>query len=229
MRRCPRRNTPQRVTPSAAPSLWGGFDGLDASNYLTDSPGITSMGHVQAWLWIESQAVASANRIPLANVTAATGGWRFLTSGSNAALNFGAYDTNGSLTRISASLTLTSGHIGRPLHVCGGVRSGQLLLWVDGALVGVATAFNTYGAPASPSMSVGRRLSDTLSAQGDIRVIGGVSGGSYVPSDAEVLAAYNAGLAAKDISPIAGSTSYSFKSGAGGLTATGSPQFIQFS
>jgi len=181
-----------------------------------------------------------ANRIPLANVTTATNGWRFLTGTTNATLNFGCFDVTGSTTRISPALTLTSGHIGRPLHVLGMIRSGAIFLFVDGAQVGVSTAITNFG-PAN-NMAVGRRMSDTLSALGDIRVLGGVAGGHYAPSDAEILAAYTAGLAAKDIVHISGGSSeqaWSFKNigptapasvnpgvGVEALTRVGSPTFV---
>ncbi len=228
----------------ALASAFGGFDGLDASNYY-GCAGIVGQQagfHVQAWIWIESQAVSSANRVILANVTTATNGWRFLTTGTNSTLNFGCFDSMGSANRVSSALTLAAGHLGRPLHVCGAIRSGGVVLWVDGALIGSPTTVTTFAAPSSPQMTVGRRALDTLSCLGDVRVLGGVAGGHYSPSDAEVLAAYSAGLAAKDISHIPGGTSeqwWSFKNvgptapasiapgmGSVDLVRAGSPEFV---
>lgn len=231
-------------SPAPPASAFGGFDDLTASNYY-DCVGIAGAQagfHIQAWVYVESQAVASANRVFLANAIASTNGYRFLTAGANATLNFGAYDSTGSVTRVSGVLTLTAGHIGRPLHVCGGIRAGQLLLWVDGVPVGLPTTITTYAPSGAPNMSLGRRMSDTLSCLGDIQVLGGVAGGHYAPSDVEVLAAYTAGLAAKDIVHIPGGTaeqSWSFKNigptapasiaqgvGSEALTRRGSPTYV---
>ncbi len=247
-RRSARQRFPAKAgsvsSPAPAAATFDGLDNLTATDYYAAPAGIIGQQagfHVQCWIWIEPTAV-SASRIFLANATAAPGqGWRFLTGTTNATLNFGAYDGTGGLTRTSASLTLTAGHLQRPLHVCGGIRSGGLVLWVDGVAIGSPTTITTYTSPVAPTMSVGRRMQDTLSALGDIRVIGGIAGGHYAPSDAEVAAAYTTGLAAGDVVPITGGSAqqaWSFKGlgsaaasilpsvGAESLTKNGSPTYV---
>ncbi len=219
---------------------WGGFDGLDATNYY-GAVGIVgaSTFHVQGWLVIESQAVAAETRTVYSNL--GTRGWRIATTGTNAGINWGVYDGAGLKT--TAAFTVTAGMIGSPIHVCGVLAGGNATLKVNGVTV-ASVAIASYTANLTPSMMVGRRAVDTsFTAGGLVRAVGGFAGGHYGPSDPEVVAAYNAGLAAKDIAHIAGGTNqqaWSFKSlgsapstisptvGAESLTKNGSPTWVSF-
>jgi len=213
-----RRRT-RRQTPSIGVAF-AGVSGLDASNYYASASGqgivLAQAGsHVQAWINIPSQAVSSANRVFLANQPASNQGWRFITTGTNAILN--GLASNGASNVVTPNYTIQASDCGRPLHVCMAIRSNQLCLWVDGVLIG-STAITTYTGGTS-RMYVGRRIFDSAAADG-IQVLG-VAGALYAPTDAEVLAARNAGLAAGDVVQIAGGTSPKVYSFAGLVTAPG--------
>ena len=204
-----RRAASRRRCIPANTRQWAGFDGLDASNYFTTSPGTGIVGqqagfHVQAWMWFETTAVNSTKPIiDTVGGTPANRGWRFATGTTNTTLNFGCYDTSTSTTKTSPSWTVVTG---RPVHVVGMIRSNAVRLFVDGVQVGTGTAIATFGTATSPIMTVGRRMQDTNSVVGTVRVLGGIAGGHYAPSDAEVLAAYQAGLSGKTVSHISGGT-----------------------
>jgi hypothetical protein len=221
---------------SRPPDLWGGFDDLDASNYYGIAGGIvgTSAFHVQGWLVIESQAVASDTRTVVSNL--GTRGWRIATTGTNTGINWGLYDGAGLKT--TGAFTVTAGMVGQPIHYCGRLGGGTATLLVNGAVV-ASVAVASFTANVSPSMMIGRRAADTsFTSAGVVRSIGGVAGGHYAPSDAEVLTAYQAGLSAKNVAHIVGGTAqqcWSFKGlgsapatitpnvGTGDLVKTGSP------
>lgn len=232
---------PAAQVASASPDRWGGFDDLDATNYwgATGLVGTGSGFHVQGWLVVDTQAVAAETRTVVSNL--GTRGWRVATTGANAGINWGMYDGAGLKT--TGSFTVTSGMVGQPIHWCGLLRSGNALLFINGVNV-ASVVIASFTANVAPALMVGRRATDTsFTSGGVVRSVGGVAGGHYAPSDAEVLSAYQAGRAARSVVPIAGGTdqlAWSFKNlmgapssiaasvGSEALTRNGSPSWVSF-
>jgi hypothetical protein len=240
-----RRHKPLRantLSSPASPLSWGGFDGLDASNNYTASgpviPGAATGFHVQFWAWFETTAVSATRTFVCTNGTGgAAGGWLFVTRTTNATLEFAAVDGS-QTTRFTPAYTLQPGDYGRPVHVCGWRDATHIRLAVDGVEVGTGLAVTGHTA-GSGVLTVGARPAASQSAGGLIRLLGGLSGGAVIPSAGDISAAYSAGLAAKDISPIAGATdtwswtalgsaaaSISPSAGVDSLTRVGTPTWV---
>jgi hypothetical protein len=229
------------VAPPAA-ETFDGFDALTSTDCYSGASsafgGSTAGFYVQFWMSIEDTAV-SATRIFLGNYSggATNNGWGFLTQTTNATLTFAC---KAATTSFAPSYTFSGADIGRAIHVCGAMNgSGTVTkLWVDGVATGT-TAIGTY-APSTGPIEVGRRTSTASSAGGLVRVLGGVSYGTFIPTDAEVFQACADGLAAGDVVAIPAKVTaqWSFKGlgsavstitptvGAVNLTKSGSPTYV---
>lgn len=237
------RRLPPRPRVAVAPpaAAWSAFDGLTTTDHYLAStpvlPGAASGFHVQAWIYLEA-AGSSATRTFLGTNGSggAAGGWLLLTRTTHTTLEFAVVDGTAT-TRFAPTYAIQPADIGRPLHVCGWRDATHIRFAVDGVEVGSGTAITGHTA-ATANLGFGARPAASQSPGGLIRLIG-ASGGTSIPSGANIAAAYSAGMSALDVVDIAGATfrysaalegvagaTVTDRVGSATLTRVGAPTFV---
>jgi hypothetical protein len=196
---------------------WNAMDNLDDANYYrtpypNGSRGTDTVGNVfyQAWITVETQdpSITSNTRyfVSTESQSPTEYGISLFTNGLNDTL---VMKSRGSSSAITVSGPIASSLVGVPIHVVGAIVGGVAKLWLNAVRTGadVTVPAGNYNAPVA-DIAIGRRPgapeTDTNSCEDVIRIHGVSSGNVASVSDAEVLAAYNAGLAALDIVALGG-------------------------
>ena len=183
----------------------GGFIGAAVAppRYET-APATGLVGSAVTGLWmaclftVNSQAVASSNKTPAAAF--GTGGWRLVTTTTNAAVVFNC------ITGVSPTYTFVANDIGKLFLAVGliDVVGAIARLYVNGAQVGAGTVVATY---TPLTAGAGTTLGGTSAgnAASGLSVFG-LCGGPTIPSDAEILQLFTDVKASRRIVEIPGKT-----------------------
>jgi hypothetical protein len=192
---------------SQTPPITGtpGFVGTaSAANRYETAEATGLVGSAVTGLWmaclfmVNSQAVVSSNKTPAAAF--GVGGWRLLTTTTNAACNFNC------ITGASPAYTFVANDIGKLFLAVGliDVVGAIARLYVNGAQVGAGTVVASYGPLTS---GAGTTMGATTAGNHSSGLsVFGLCGGSTIPSDGEILQLFADVKAARSIVAIPGKT-----------------------
>jgi hypothetical protein len=186
-----------------------GVGGLTSSDYYATSvPGGDgsggSAGYFEAQLFRVPGLPASATRALGGRDNNSASGHGFATTGQVASLLWGNFTVAGTRVNAPTYAGLPS-NLNKMVLALGCFKDGSYSrLWVGGARVGTQTVTAAVMNPGSHATVIGKRIADGLPATG-IEVFGLLQG-TGEPTDAEVLAWYNACVAANQLVALTGAT-----------------------
>lgn len=189
------------------------IDGLTDTAYYSTAVNTGLLGQAgggfygQCWVRLDNQNAGTARNIVscrMGATTPTTTGHYVRALAGNTSITFECFIAAGSVVTSSA-YTVQAADIGKMIHVVW-VHTGSVLrLYVHGEQVGSDVAAVGYTVPTQ-GFFVGRRANTTgESAVSDLSV-GGIAGGNFVPTAAEIRTAYLAGLVAEDVVAIPSKT-----------------------
>lgn len=179
------------VDPTIDGTITIGATGFSAYNRLQTANGLGVAGQLAGFnVATRATITSTSGQEAVAGRFGAMTGWIFYRNGTS--LQFICY--TGSANVSSPALTLTAAHLNRPLYLHGWIDSGKLHFAVDGAWVG-SFAISAY-APSNNGTSF------STTSMPFAGVCFELSGGHFVPTQAEVMKNYLDSVRAGSLQPM---------------------------